>query len=433
MSQSNEQSQSVKMAAIGLGSMGSVNIRTASEAGARIVALCDVDQAQMARVQKYYPDASLYTDYRQLLAQQKDIDAVIVSTPNHSHAVISLAAMELGKHVYCEKPLAHTLVEVRKMTEAAREHKVATQLGNQGHSYATSRELGECIRSGAIGDIQEIHLVEAAFNFSLFERLPDPEEEHAVPETLDWDLWLGPVPYRKYHPRYHPGMWRCFRPFSSGMIGDFFCHAGDPMVSALNLGAPASILAEADGYDDDQIKETFPRSSKIRFEFPAEGSRPPVTLYWYDGDVYTPPRPEELADGEETIPSLGAGGVGGLVIGTKGKIIYGSHGAAEWRIIPEANMQAYWKDGTRSPDPRGQGMPDNMAHHLDFIQACQGGAPAGSNFDHGGPLTEIAILGNIAQQIPGTKLQWDAENMTFPNQPEANQLLHYQYRDGWTL
>jgi|TARA_B100000315_G_scaffold232738_1_gene245220 hypothetical protein len=413
--------------------MGSVNVRTATQAGAQIIALCDVDEAQMRRVQKYYPDASQYQDYRQLLAQETDIDAVIISTPNHSHAVIALAAMALGKHVYCEKPLAHTLLEVRKMTEAARRHKVATQLGNQGHSYATSRELGECISSGTIGTVREIHLVEAAFNFSQFDRLPDPDEEHAIPATLDWELWLGPVPYRRFHPSYHPGMWRGFRPFSSGMIGDFFCHAGDPMVSALNLGAPTTIMAEDHGYDARQLKETFPRSSRIHYEFPAEGARPPVALYWYDGDHFTPPRPEELSDDEETIPILGAGGVGGLVVGEQGKIIYGSHGAAEWRIIPEARMQEYLKSGTRSPDPRGQGMPDNLAHHLDFLQACRGGESPGSNFDHGGPLTEIAILGNIAQQLPGTKLEWDAENMTFPNHPEADQLLHYQYREGWTL
>ncbi len=430
---SNDSSASVRVAGIGLGPMGVVNLRSASRAGAQIVALCDVDTALMDRLHEHYPDAKLYRDYRELLAQEEGIEGVIVSTPNHTHAVIAMAAMKMGMHVYCEKPLAHTMAEVRRLTEAAREYGVATQLGNQGHSYETSRELGECIRSGAIGAIREIHLVEAAFNFSQVGRLPAANEDHPVPDTVDWDLWLGPAAYRTFDPRYHPGMWRGFRAFSSGMIGDFFCHAGDPVFSALGLDAPTSVLAECVGYDDEELRETFPRSSRIEFEFPAKGDRDALTLFWYDGDHFTPPRPEELVDGEEGIPSLGRGAVGGLVIGDTGKIVYGSHGAAEWRVIPEVAMRDYMGDRTKSPDPRGVGMPDNLEHHRDWLAACQGGKPAGSNFDHGGPLTEIAVLGNIAQQMPGTRLIWDAKSMTFPEHPEANEHLHYGYREGWSM
>jgi len=429
-------SDTVNVASIGVGSMGIANIRTVSSAGARIAAICDVDETQAKKVQKYYPDAVLYADYRRLLEKEKGVDAVIVSTPNHTHAVISMAAMQLGKHVYCEKPLAHTMHEVRRMAEAAREYKVATQLGNQGHSYETNREVHECIRSGTIGQVREVHLVEAAFNFSLIGRMPDLSKDHPVPETLDWDQWLGPAPYRKFNPAYHPAMWRCFRQFSSGMIGDFFCHAADPVFWALDLDAPTSAVADAEGYDPQEHSETFPKSSRIRFEFPAQGHRPALTLYWYDGKAYVPPRPEELEDGEDTIPALGPGAVGGLVIGDRGKIIYGSHGAADWRLIPKTRMDEYLGGRTRAGDPRPggfAGMPNNLAHHQDWLRACKGGDPANSDFVYGGRLTEIAVLGDIAQQMPGTELVWDAGQMAFPNQPEADRLLHYQYRDGWSL
>ena len=429
-------SETVNVAGIGVGVMGGFDVRNAKRAGANIVALCDVDKVRAKPLVEEFPDASWYTDYRRLLEKEKGIDAVIVGTPDHTHAMISMAAMELGKHVYCEKPLAHTMYECRKLTEAAHEYGVATQLGNQGHSYESNKEFCEIIWSGAIGTVREIHVVEAAFNFSRIRDLPRVGEDHPVPKTLDWDLWLGPAPYRKYNPMYHPGAWRGWRPFGSGMIGDFVCHIVDPVFTALDLGAPISVVAEAEGYDPEKHGETFPQSSKLRFEFPARGKRPPVTMYWYDGDRYAPPRPEELKDGEEFIPSIGGrngGPCGGLVVGDKGKITYASHGASNWRILPESTMNDYMANRTRVDDERGRGMPDNVAHHQDFLQACKGWDPAGSNFDHGGPLTEIAMLGNIAQQMPGTELQWDAENMMIPNHPEANQYLHYAYRDGWTL
>ena len=427
-------SDTVYVAGIGLGTMGGVDVRTASRAGAKIVALCDVDESRAAPVFEQFSDATRYQDFRHLLDKEKGIDAVIVATPDHTHAPISMAAMELGKHVYCEKPLAHTMYEVRRLTAAAREVRVATQLGNQGHSYPSNQEFCEAIWAGAIGEVREVHVVEAAFNFSRIDSLPRLSEEHPVPDTLNWDLWLGPAQYRKYNPLYHPGAWRCWRPFGSGMIGDFVCHIVDPVFTALKLGAPTSVVAEvADGYDPKKHSETFPRSSKVRFEFPARqipgrGELPALTMYWYDGDVYHPPRP--------VIPSIGGpngGPVGGLVVGDEGKIVYGSHGAAEWRILPESLMEEYMVNRTRVPDPRGPGMPDNSKHHEDFLHACKGFKDAGSNFEHGGPLTEIAMLGNLALLLPGVELEWDAKNMMIPNRPEANQYLHYRYRDGWTL
>lgn len=429
-------SDTVNVAAIGAGSMGAADIRSAHEAGANIVALCDVDDQRAAPVYRDFPAAKRYTDFRRLLDSEKNIDAVIVATPDHTHAIITMAAMERGKHVYCEKPLAHTAYEVRMLTEAARKYGVATQLGNQGHSYKAIGEFRKCIESGAIGQVREVHAQQSAFGYSRIGDLARIADDHAVPKTLDWDLWLGPAPYRKYNPLYVPSSWRGWRQFGSGNMGDFVCHIVDPVFWALDLGAPVSVVAEAVGYDPDKHSETFPQSSKVRFEFPARGERPPVTLYWYDGDHYQPPHPEELPAGAESIPDPGwvAGKpVGAMVVGDKGKIVYGSHGARGWRIIPEAKMQEYVGDRELEYEQSSAGLPSNVAHHVDWLQACKGGSPAGSNFDYGGPLTEIATLGDIALRMLGTQLQWDAKHMMFPNQPVANQYLHTRYREGWTL
>lgn len=429
-------SETLNVAGIGAAGWGGVDIRASSTAGAKIVALCDVDEARAAPMFKGFPDAKRYKDFRRLLDKEKGIDAVIVGIPDHSHAVVAMAAMELGKHVYCEKPLAHTMYEVRMMTEAARRYGVATQLGCHGHSADSIREFCECIWSGAIGKVREIHILEAGQNYSRLGALSRIGKDYPVPKSLDWDLWLGPAPYRKFNPMYHPAMWRSWRQFGTGMLGDWLCHVVDPVFWALDLGAPTSVVAEAEGYDPEKHIETFPQSSKIRYEFPERGKLPAVTMTWYDGDRYAPPRPEELKDGEEFIVTTdwaGGGPIGALVVGDKGKITYGSHGAAYWRIIPESKMNEYKGDRTVKADPKERSLPSNVSHHHDWHQACKGYKPAGANFDYGGPLTEIAMLGNIAQHMPGTELEWDAKHMMFPNQPKANQFLHFRYRDGWTL
>ena len=384
---------------------------------------------------KDFSDAPRYKDYRRLLEKEKGIDAVIVGTPDHTHAMISMAAIRAGKHVYCEKPLAHTLYEVRKLTEAAREHNVATQLGNQGKTYESLQELAECIWAGTIGEVREVHIQQAGYNYSRIDALSSQMDDHPVPDSLDWDLWLGPASFRKYNPMYHPGAWRGWSNFGTGMFGDWVCHLIDPVFTALDLGAPTSVVAEAEGYDHKIHGETFPLSSKIRFEFPARGQRPPVTLYWYDGDRYAPPHPEELEEGEESIPWSGRNRkpVGGLVIGDRGKIVYGSHGAANWRIIPEAKMNEYMANRTRVADPRGSGMPENIAHHRDWLQACKGWNPAASNFGYGGPLTGIAMLGNISLHMLGTESEWDAEKLNVPHRPTATQSHHYPYPLGCGL
>lgn len=427
------QGDTLTVAGIGLGMMGSVNIYAASRAGMKIAALCDVDETILNRVAEHFPDATLYTDYRKLLDGEKDIEGVIVSTPNHTHAVISLAAMEKGRHVYCEKPLAHTVYETRVMVEAAQKYKVTTQMGNQGHSYKANREFCECVQSGAIGQVREAHLVLSQFNFSRIDHLAQLDESHPVPKTLDWDLWLGPAPYRDFSPIFHPVAWRGWRWFSTGLIGDMFCHIADPLFSALGVRSPVSVLAEAEGYDPAKHGDTFPRSSRIRFEFPEKGPLPPLTLYWYDGDRYSPPRPEELGDGEELIPGGDRRASGGYIVGDKGKIVYASHGASRWRIIPESKMAEYTAGRSMTADERGRGMPDSLPHLLDWARACRSGSPAGSNFEYGAALTEIATVGNIALKAPGVELQWDSDQMAFTNHPEANKHLRYDYRDGWRL
>ena len=428
-------SETVYVAGIGAGMWGHINMMSADQAGAKIVALCDVDEENAILSFDYFSEATQYKDYRRLLEKEKGIDAVMVATPDHTRAIVMMAAMELGKHAYCEKPLARTVYEVRKLTQAAREHNVAVQLGNQGHTYETLSEFCECIWSGTIGEVREVYIRQNAYSFSQIDKLAEIGEDYSVPDSLDWDLWIGPAPYRKYNPLYHPLMWRGWRDFGTGMLGDWVCHLVDPVYTALDLGAPTSVYAEAEGYDPEKHRETFPKSSKLRFEFPARGARPPVTLYWNDGVRDASTGPEEITEGEESIPGYFKSDrpVGGLVVGDKGKIVYGAFGAANWRIIPESKMNEYMANRTRVADPTGSGRPENIEHVRDWLEACKGWHPPAANLDYGGPLTEIGLLGNIAQRMLGTELEWDAKHMTFPNHPEANQYLHYGYRDGWTL
>ena len=425
-------SETLNVVGIGAGMMGMHNMRSARNAGMNILAVCEVDEVRLKAALQEHPNASLHSDYRRVLEDEGDIDAVIVSTPDHTHATISMAAMELGNHVYCEKPLAHSLYETRVMTEAARKYGIASQLGNHGHSFHAIREFRDCVWSGEIGEVREIHVVAAQFNFSMIEHIPKLKESHPLPDTLDWDLWLGPAAHRDFHPLYQ-GPWRGWRPFGSGMLGDYMCHIVDPVFWALNLGAPTSVVAEAEGFDLKKHIDTFPAQTKLTFEFPARDELPPVTLHWHDGKKIDAPELDEIPkkDPSSPVPGWAEGRpASALVIGSKGSIIYGPQGAMDWTIVNETQMKEYMGGRKKIKDPR---WPDNLAHFEDWKQACMGWDPAGSNFDYGGPLTEVANLGNIAHNMPGTKLDWDSTHMTFPNQPQANQFLHSVYREGWTL
>jgi predicted dehydrogenase len=409
-------SDKLNIACVGIDGRGRDNVEGVS--GENIVALCDVDTRRVGKTFEQYPAAKQYRDFRKMLDEMdKQIDAVVVSTPDHTHAVACMAAIKRGKHVYCEKPLAHSIHEIRELARAAREHKVITQLGNQGHSFDTIRMFCEWIWDGAIGKVSEVHATCGAIHCRI-EQLSKRQEKHEVPPDLDWDLWLGPAQYRPYNPMYLPGAWRAWMPFGSGTIGDWVCHVVDPVFWALDLGAPTTVKAMAQGYDPKEHADTFPGGTIIEFEFPAKGNRGPVKLTWFDG-VEKMPRPDDLEAGRN-VPDTGA-----IVYGDKGKIMYGSHGAGGTRIFPEEKMKAY-----KLPDKK---LPRVRNHYVDWIDAIKNKRQAGSNFDYGGSLTELAQLGIIATKMLGQKLVWDGENMRFANSDEANQHLNPPYRQGWAL
>ncbi len=414
----------LNIAAIGVGGMGAANLKNCE--GENIVALCDVDSAYAAKTIALYPKAKLYRDYRVMLEKEKGIDAVVIATPDHTHAVITMAVLQAGKHVFCQKPLTHTIFEARRITEAARRAGVVTQMGNQGHSYESIRLLKEWLDDGAIGDVTEVHAWTdrpvGGDPWSDFVQRALPTDTPPVPDSLDWDLWLGPVPYRPYHPEYHPTKWRAWLEFGTGALGDMGCHILDPAFWALELGAPRTVQATSTHFEPAVAAQTFPRASIVRYEFPARGSRPPVKLTWYDGRLL-PPIPEELEPGR-ALPGSGA-----LLVGTKGKILHGSHGADGVRLIPETRMQEY-----KRPPKTLRRVTEG--HEGDWIRACKegpGGTPPCSTFEYGGALTEMVLLGMLAIRMKDQRLVWDSPSLRFTNNEKANELLHIRYRDGWSL
>ena len=411
-------SERPNIAGIGAGGMGGGDIQAVS-GNSNIVALCDVDQRPEHRtVISSFPKAKVYRDFRKMFDEMdKQIDAVIVGTPDHTHAVAAMAAIKRGKHVYCEKPMAHSVGEVRALMKAAQEYKVVTQLGNQGHSYGTIRTFCEWIQDGAIGNVHTIHCGCSAVNSGI-DNLSRMDQKEDIPADLDWDLWLGPAKERPYHSFYLPGRWRGWVPFGNGTIGDWVCHVVDPVFWALDLGAPKTVVAQVKNYDPKTQGDAFPKGDIITFEFPAKGGRGPITLVWHSGTEKIP-QARELEPGRKPVDT------GAYVYGDKGVIQYGSHGADGVRIIPETAMRAY-----KRPE---QKIPRVKEHHDDWLRAIREGGKAGSDFSYGGPLTEIAMLGVIALKVPGTKLEWDAANMRFTNCDEANQHVAPPYRKGWTL
>jgi predicted dehydrogenase len=409
--------EKLNIAGIGVGGMGAGDIRAVA-AGNNIVALCDVDLRRSGDTFKAFPAAKQYRDFRRMFdAMEKEIDAVVVATPDHTHAVAAMAAIRRNKHVYCEKPLAHSVHEVRQLMKAARDHGVVTQLGNQGHSFDSIRQFCEWIWDGAIGQVHTIHAGCAAVNSGI-DALPRLKEKHRVPETLDWDLWLGPALERPYSPVYLPGSWRGWVPFGNGTVGDWTCHVVDPVFWALDLGAPATVRAQVKDYDPKTQGDAFPKGDAITYEFPAKGTRGPVTMHWYSGTERIP-RPAELEPNRRAVET------GAVVIGDQGVIMYGSHGAGGVRIIPESKMAEY-----EQPD---QTIPRVRGHHHDWLEAIRNGKPAGSDFSYGGPLTELAMLGVIALKFPGVKLQWNAQDMRFANHAQASQWVNPPCRVGWSL
>ncbi len=424
-------SERVHVAIIGTGGQGIVNMKQLfQEPDVRIAALSDVNDesdysmfyygdtaglkpaTELVR-QRYGQACPTYRDYNEML-DKEDIDAVLVATPDHSHAIVSLDAIAKGKHVYCEKPLCRTVQETRAVTEAARKTGVATQLGNFGHSSEDIRLCCEWIWDGAIGDVREVHswtYTGAARWTSLKDR---PKETPPVPAGLDWQKWLEPVPPRPYHPDYAPVRWRAWWQFGSGTIGDFACHHLDPAFWALKLDQADRFQVEASSYG--ATDEVCPAASLIYYDFPARAGMGPVRITWYEGGVM-PPRPAELEEGR----SLGQHGI--LFLGSKGAILGGGWGRSP-RIIPESKMRAYKRPAKTLPRAKG--------HHRNWLDACKGQGRPSTHFDYAGPLTEFALMGNVALRSD-KKLDFDWKNMKVTNVPEANKYIQAGYREGRTL
>lgn len=413
--------EKLNIAGIGAGGKGIADLSGCSSEN--IVALCDADLNQTRQMAAKHPNAKIYKDFRVMLEKQKDIDACTISTPDHFHAVAAMGAMLAGKHVYVQKPLTHTIWEARKLAETAREMKVATQMGNQGHSGDGVRDLCEMIWSGTIGQVKEVH---CWTNRPIWPQgLNRPDIKDTPPKELDWDVWLGPAPDRPYvskHPAtgkncYHPFVWRGWWDFGCGALGDMACHIMDPPNWAMKLGHPASVeVVSQEGLTSEQA----PNKSIIKYEFPARGDMPALALYWHDGGNM-PPRPANTPADEV----LGEGDNGSLFIGEKGAISAHCYGEKP-TLHPISLMKDY-----KAPPKTLERIPEED-HYKDWIQACKGGRPACSNFDYSGPFTEIVLLGNLALRT-GKKLEWDGANMKVTNCPEANELVTKQYRKGWEI
>jgi predicted dehydrogenase len=406
-------SDKLNIGCIGVGGQGHSDVNNVSSEN--IIALCDVDAERAAETFKEYPKAKRYSDFRVMLEKEKDIEAVTVTTPDHNHAVIAMTAIKMGKHVFCQKPLTHTIYEARKLAEAAREEKVVTQMGNQGHASEGARLINEWIWDGAIGDVHEVH---TWTNRPIWPQgIGRPEEIPATPPTLDWDLWLGPAPYRQYHPAYAPFVWRGWWDYGTGALGDMGAHIMDHPFWALKLDYPDSVEASSTAFND----ETYPLASIITYKFPARKNMVPLKFYWYDGRIL-PPRPADL----EPERKMGDGGGGVMFVGTKGHLMCSTYGSNP-RLIPETKMKAYTLP--EKTIPRSPGI------HAEWIEACKGGPATTSNFDYAGKLTETMLLGNIAIRLASrnTILKWDGPNMRITNLEEANKFVHKEYREGWTL
>ncbi|HEV8485446.1 MAG TPA: Gfo/Idh/MocA family oxidoreductase [Blastocatellia bacterium] len=360
-----------------------------------------------------YKGCALYVDFRELLEKEKDFDAVIVGTPDHTHAAVSIAAMKKRKHVFCQKPLTHSIYEARRIAEVAREMHVATQVAVGNQASEATRLLCEWIWAGAIGPVREVH------NWSTRPFWPQgierPAQADPVPANFEWDLWLGPAPVRPYHRAYLPFVWRGWYDFGNGSLGDMGCYSFDTIFRVLKLGPPESVEASS----TKRFSETFPAASMIYFSFPARGDMPPVKLTWYDAGL-RPARPRELEEGRE-MSSQDNEGL--MFVGDKGTILCGFNGANP-RLIPDSKMQEF-----KQPPKT---LPRSPGNDREWIEACKGGKPGGANFEFEGPITEALLLGNVALRS-GKKLYWDSAEMKVVNFPEAQQYIRREYRQGWSL
>ncbi len=431
LAQSQYQSPNEKLniAGIGIGGKGSGDVAQCS--GENIVALCDVDWNSGGGAFERYPKAKQYRDFRKMLDECKEIDAVTISTPDHMHALAALRCMELGKHVYVQKPLAHTVFEVRTLREAAHRYGVATQMGNQGAATDQHREVCEMIWSGMIGQVLEVHSWTDRPAGWWPQGIPGPLPEQAVPDYLDWDLWLGTAPYRPYNKGYCPFRWRGWWDFGTGALGDIACHSLSPVVKALRLEYPISVECI---YLKDVNDQTYPTESIIRYRFPKRGAFEPVTLYWYDGLL----KPEQPKGYDPRLEILSEEN-GTIFIGDAGIIAMKGEPPENWLFANGERIKDFEKPPQQIPrlphipNREGDGINSDQMHKNDWILSCKTGSLSGSNFDHAGPLSEWVVMGDISLRFPHRELQWDGPNMRFTNCPEANRYVSKEYRKGWEL
>jgi predicted dehydrogenase len=404
----------LNVAVIGCGGQGGANLDIVGDkaAGANIAALCDVDETRSGAAGEKFPKARRFRDFREMFdAMHARIDAVVVSTPDHMHAPISLAAMRRGKHVYCEKPLCWCIAEARRMAETAKQYKAATQMGTQGMADAGSRAGVEMVRSGVLGAVRQMHVWTDRAKGWWPQGVDRPPATPPVPKGLDWDLWLGVAPARPYHPDYAPFRWRGWKDFGTGPLGDMGIHNAAMPYIGLKLGLPTAV----DIVDvSDHKAETFPAWSIVRYEFPARGDLAPLSLYWYDGGKKPP---ADLFFGRKVQEN------GALLVGEKGSLYSIEWTGGDWRLLPDANFR-----GHKRPTPTE---PRSPGHHAEWIRACKGGPAAYCNFvDFAAKITEVMLLGGLALRV-GKRIEWDAAAMRTKNCPEADALIDRRYRRGW--
>ncbi len=375
--------------------------------------MCDVDDDRAAETFKIYPDSKRYKDFRIMFDKEdKNIDAVIVGTPDHTHTIPAITAMRMKKHLYCAKPLTKTIYESRLLLKVAKETGVATQMSTQQNASDDHRLLCEMVWSGVIGNVYEAHTWS---NRPIWPQgMERPENPENVPDTLDWDLWLGPAKKRPFHSEYVPFKWRGWYDFGTGALGDMGCHQFDPIVKALKLKQPERVQASSSKLFD----ETFPVASIVHYDFEAREDMPPVKVTWYDGGL-KPKKPDELDPGIE----FGDWNGGLLLIGEKGKILCDAVGNKPM-LLPKKRQDEY------TPPP--QILPRSVGHYQEWIEAAKGGKPAGANFEYGCPVTELVLLGNIAVRTQEI-LEWDYDNMHISNSSKANEMIKEEYHNGWTL
>lgn len=403
----------VRIASVGTGGKGWSDLTaTAASPHADVVALCDIDESAgfLGRAAERFPQAARHTDWRRLLDGANAFDALIVSTPDHMHAPVSLPAMRLGKHVQCQKPLTHTVFEARQMAAAARKHGVVTQMGNQIQSHTAYRTAVKGVHDGVIGRVKEVHSWQSgALGWMLVDARPPGAA--AVPAGVHWDEWLGVAPERPYQEKiYHPFNWRAWRDFSNGQLGDFGCHILDPVFMALELSAPTTVRAEAaaDG------GELWYKRSRVVWEFPGTPRTvgPTVRVTWYDGDGHLPAA-ETIGVAAAELPKAGS-----AIIGEKGTLLL-PHVAAP-RLLPAEKFADRPLEPVAARD-----------HYVSWVDACRGADKTTSHFGYSGPLTEAVLLGTIAIRMPGTTLAWNSERLELVGDPRAQALVTKPYRSGW--